>query len=185
MGQYGVLGPISRNYPPLRDRLLTCYSAVRHYPDKPKRTGTVRLACIRRTASVRPEPGSNSTDLTVSFHYPVVKVHATGCVHATESRLSECTLPSNNRRSAIIDPQARGSQAPETAEGVIEGCPCSLAALGQKARLAGDVELDAMADDIAGDVVAYRSQESLDRCRAELADVAALDTDGVMVVLDP
>ena len=34
----------------------------------------VRLACIRRTASVRPEPGSNSKCLTISFHYPVVKV---------------------------------------------------------------------------------------------------------------
>ena len=34
----------------------------------------VRLACIKRTASVRPEPGSNSKCLTISFHYPVVKV---------------------------------------------------------------------------------------------------------------
>ena len=45
------------------------------FPGEPGRT--VRLACIRRTASVRPEPGSNSMKLLVSFHYPVVKVPAT------------------------------------------------------------------------------------------------------------
>ena len=36
--------------------------------------GFVRLACIKRTASVRPEPGSNSSKIDVSFYYPNVKV---------------------------------------------------------------------------------------------------------------
>ena len=65
------------------------------------------------------------------------------------------------------------------------GLSTRLAALGREARLAGDVELDAMADDVAGNVVAYRPHEAFDCRRAEFADVAALDADGVMVVLDP
>ena len=53
---YPVLASVSRRYPRLWDRLLTCYSPVRH-----SRIATcVRLACIRHAASVYPEPGSNS-----------------------------------------------------------------------------------------------------------------------------
>jgi hypothetical protein len=37
-------------------RLLTCYAPVRHWAPK----DPVRLACVKRAASVRPEPGSNS-----------------------------------------------------------------------------------------------------------------------------
>ena len=37
-------------------RLLTCYAPVRHWDPKVP----VRLACVKRAASVRPEPGSNS-----------------------------------------------------------------------------------------------------------------------------
>ena len=47
-------------------RILTRYSAVCHYPSLAGRT--VRLACIRRTASVRPEPGSNSRKNTGSLN---------------------------------------------------------------------------------------------------------------------
>ena len=57
---YGVLAHLSMGYPPPEVRFLTCYSAVCHYRCGPKPTETVRLACIRRAASVRPEPGSNS-----------------------------------------------------------------------------------------------------------------------------
>ena len=57
---YGVLAHLSMGYPPPEVRCLTCYSAVCHYRCGPKPTETVRLACIRRAASVRPEPGSNS-----------------------------------------------------------------------------------------------------------------------------
>ena len=38
----------------------TCYSAVRHSIRIPRDALTVRLACVRRAASVHPEPGSNS-----------------------------------------------------------------------------------------------------------------------------
>jgi hypothetical protein len=57
---YGVLAHLSMGYPPPEVRFLTCYSAVCHYRCGPKPTETVRLACIKRAASVRPEPGSNS-----------------------------------------------------------------------------------------------------------------------------
>ena len=58
---YAVLAPLSVGYPPPRVRYLTRYSAVCHYlMSGPKTWKIVRLACIRRAASVRPEPGSNS-----------------------------------------------------------------------------------------------------------------------------
>ena len=55
-----VLPTLSRGYPGAGGRLPTCYSAVRHSIHGPKPVLTVRLACVRRAASVHPEPGSNS-----------------------------------------------------------------------------------------------------------------------------
>jgi hypothetical protein len=59
---YPVLAPVSRGYPGLRGRLLTCYSPVRRsVPGWVAPPGPIaRLACVRHAASVRPEPGSNS-----------------------------------------------------------------------------------------------------------------------------
>ncbi len=54
-GANAVLVHLSAGYPPLWDRFPTRYSAVRHSGPK----SSVRLACVRRAASVRPEPGSN------------------------------------------------------------------------------------------------------------------------------
>ena len=56
-----VLAPVSRCYPGLRGRLLTCYSPVRRSVTTgiATRGPIARLACIRHAASVRPEPGSN------------------------------------------------------------------------------------------------------------------------------
>ena len=58
--EYPVLITLSRGYPGAGGRLPTCYSAVRHSIHQPKLVLTVRLACVRRAASVHPEPGSNS-----------------------------------------------------------------------------------------------------------------------------
>ena len=58
--EYPVLITLSRGYPGAGGRLPTCYSAVRHSIHAPKCVLTVRLACVRRAASVHPEPGSNS-----------------------------------------------------------------------------------------------------------------------------
>ena len=58
--EYQVLPEVSLGCPCAGGRLPTCYSAVRHFIRAPKCALTVRLACVRRAASVHPEPGSNS-----------------------------------------------------------------------------------------------------------------------------
>ena len=55
---YAVLATLSGSYSPLRGR----YQRVTH-PSATKPEGFVRLACIRHTASVHPEPGSNSPNM--------------------------------------------------------------------------------------------------------------------------
>ena len=55
---YSVLSTISNGYPQLKGRSPTRYSPVRH--SRGIATLAVRLACLRRAASVRSEPGSNS-----------------------------------------------------------------------------------------------------------------------------
>ena len=73
---YAVLAPVSKCYPPLMGRLPTCYSPVRHssfqLSASTREERSVRLACIRHAASVRPEPGSNSHENT--FH-KLLKAH--------------------------------------------------------------------------------------------------------------
>ena len=56
---YAVLAPVSRGYPPLKGRLVTCYSPGRHCTQG-LLPFLVRLACVRHAASVDSEPGSNS-----------------------------------------------------------------------------------------------------------------------------
>jgi hypothetical protein len=60
-GSYPVLDPVSQAYPKVQGRSPTCYSPVRH-SCTPEDALTVRLACVKHAASVRPEPGSNSTN---------------------------------------------------------------------------------------------------------------------------
>ena len=56
---YAVLSPVSRRYSPLKGRSSTCYSPVRHFTQG-LLPFLVRLACVKRAASVDSEPGSNS-----------------------------------------------------------------------------------------------------------------------------
>ena len=56
---YAVLAKVSLSYPPLKGRLVTCYSPVRHCTHGLLHF-LVRLACVRHAASVDSEPGSNS-----------------------------------------------------------------------------------------------------------------------------
>ena len=56
---YAVLAILSDCYPPLKGRLFTCYSPVRHFT-MGRSPILVRLACVRPAANVRSEPGSNS-----------------------------------------------------------------------------------------------------------------------------
>ena len=64
--EYPVLDTLSSAYPRVKGRLLTCYSPVRH-SCTPKGL-TVRLACVKHAASVRPEPGSNSPLKNIDSH---------------------------------------------------------------------------------------------------------------------
>ena len=57
---YPVLDPVSQAYPEVEGRSLTCYSPVRHSSTQASLGLSVRLACVKHAASVRPEPGSNS-----------------------------------------------------------------------------------------------------------------------------
>ena len=59
---YTVLAPVSKCYPLLMGRLPTCYRSPLLFFrwSKLRWKRSVRLACIRHAASVRPEPGSNS-----------------------------------------------------------------------------------------------------------------------------
>src|SRR5213593_2393302 len=54
-----VLAPLSGSYPPPEGRLPTHYSPVCHFTTVLLQL-LVRLACVKRAASVRSEPGSNS-----------------------------------------------------------------------------------------------------------------------------
>ena len=70
---YAVLAVVSDCYSPLKGRLPTCYSPVRHFISFPKESLIVRLACLRHAASVDSEPGSNSRlKVYPSHHYPLL-----------------------------------------------------------------------------------------------------------------
>ena len=64
---YAVLAILSDSYPPLKGRLPTCYSPVRHFT-RGRSPFLVRLACVRPAANVRSEPGSNSPVILKSMH---------------------------------------------------------------------------------------------------------------------
>ena len=59
---YGILRTVSSVYPPVQGRLHTRYSPIRRSPSSSIATqyAAPRLACVMPTASVHPEPGSNS-----------------------------------------------------------------------------------------------------------------------------
>ena len=65
---YPVLDPVSQAYPEVQGRSPTCYSPVRH-SSTPKGL-SVRLACVKHAASVRPEPGSNSPNKNTPTQKP-------------------------------------------------------------------------------------------------------------------
>src|ERR1700755_316348 len=58
--EYSVLDPLSKAYPKVQGTSPTCASPVRHSSHPASWTLSVRLACVKHAASVRPEPGSNS-----------------------------------------------------------------------------------------------------------------------------
>src|SRR5215813_829229 len=75
---YAVLAILSDSYPPLKGRLPTCYSPVRHFTQG-RSPFLVRLACVRPAANVRSEPGSNSPvnleSSTSARHFIKTQIH--------------------------------------------------------------------------------------------------------------
>ena len=71
--EYPVLLQVSLGYPDLGGRFLTCYAPVRRFPqlNLTEQLLLPRLACIKRTANVRPEPGSNSPSKFFDENDPV------------------------------------------------------------------------------------------------------------------
>src|SRR5688500_8989947 len=67
---YAVLAILSDSYPPLKGKLPTCYSPVRHFT-RGRSPFLVRLACVRPAANVRSEPGSNSPINLKSTRHPL------------------------------------------------------------------------------------------------------------------
>jgi hypothetical protein len=59
---YTVLAPLSQSYPLPQGRLSTCYAPVRRCTHD-RSHFLARLACVKRAASVRSEPGSNPPDI--------------------------------------------------------------------------------------------------------------------------
>jgi hypothetical protein len=91
--RHPVLAAVSRGCPGARGRFprVTHPSATRAAPEG---TTPVRLACVRRAASVRSEPGSNSQlDLPYALR-------RTGC----RLQRHHCTRPTLGRRAAAKDP---------------------------------------------------------------------------------
>jgi hypothetical protein len=68
-GSHAVSAPISQSCSPLKGRLLTYYTPVCRCLSLAGKTA--RLACIRHTASVYPEPRSNSPKLYDYFDLPL------------------------------------------------------------------------------------------------------------------
>ena len=64
---YLVLSDVSICYPSLRGKFFTRYSPVRHDTFYRSRSSH-RLACVKHSVSVHPEPGSNSS-FNIYFHY--------------------------------------------------------------------------------------------------------------------
>jgi hypothetical protein len=90
-GTYAVLARVSPGYPPCMGRLLTCYAPVRHWAPK----DPVRLACVKRAASVRPEPGSNSPleNPNSSLEQTLIRLLGIRVDFRPVSRHSEDTMP--------------------------------------------------------------------------------------------
>ena len=89
---YAVLAPVSRGYPPLKGRLVTCYSPGRHFTQG-LLPFLVRLACVKRAASVDSEPGSNSRLISLS-HIASVELGSSEVKNASNQIFKDlCRLP--------------------------------------------------------------------------------------------
>ena len=125
---YPVLATVSDCYPRDEGRLLTCYSPVRHSYTPKKRGLTVRLACVKHTASVRPEPGSNSPSKKSNTPTPTQKTqtqahpknstqnpitdkppqHTQTNAHTAEENQSKEKTRNKPKKQSLVHPQKNG-----------------------------------------------------------------------------
>ena len=82
---HSVLSHVSMCYPKLEGRLSTCYSPVRR--SRVPKDLTARLACLKRAASVRSEPGSNSPLSKVREQVPAYFFLTSLSCHTRTNRL--------------------------------------------------------------------------------------------------
>ncbi len=65
-------------------------------PPLSRRGGTVRLACLRHAASVYPEPGSNSQE--ISYHILNVKMYLPYLFTCKRAKVNEKSRPSRDQK---------------------------------------------------------------------------------------
>ena len=82
---HAVLSHVSMCYPKLEGRLSTCYSPVRR--SRIPKDLTARLACLKRAASVRSEPGSNSPLSKLREQVPAISSLTSLSCHTRTNRL--------------------------------------------------------------------------------------------------
>src|SRR5215475_2905274 len=99
---YAVLAILSDSYPPLKGRLPTCYSPVRHFT-RGRSPFLVRLACVRPAANVRSEPGSNSpVNLKSHLSAQNLKTQYNFCETRILSSLRDSVFKDRLTRPAIL-----------------------------------------------------------------------------------
>ena len=101
---YAVLAPVSQGYSPLKGRLPTCYSPVRHCTQG-LLPFLVRLACVKRAASVDSEPGSNSRLISLRYQSPQLNSNFRGS-RLRPTRLSKIFAAGRGSRRKPNQPQA-------------------------------------------------------------------------------
>jgi hypothetical protein len=109
---YAVLATVSGCYSPLKGRLLTCYSPVRHFISFPKESLIVRLACLRHAASVDSEPGSNSRYFPSSFFcLYVIRINTWTRISSFQISTSDFCSTSISKRNYRLYRSSFGCQA--------------------------------------------------------------------------
>ncbi len=139
---YAVLANLSAGYSPLEGRLPMYSSPVRRFTSVLLRL-LARLACIRRAASVRSEPGSNSHKGVLEFG-----PRATTSIHLTPC--SFIALFSCQRTAAFVTRAVHFTPCTEACQGTLlpnygrvfpkTACPHRTLARGQQAGSTSTIE---------------------------------------------
>ena len=102
--RYAVLAPVSQGYSPPEGRLPTCYSPGRHCTQG-LLPFLVRLACVKRAASVDSEPGSNSRLISLRHQSLQLNSNFRGS-RLRPTRLSKIFAANRRSRRKPSQPQA-------------------------------------------------------------------------------